>query len=379
MVAETKLYDALSISPTATQDEIKKAYRKAALKFHPDKNKDNPNAAEKFKEVSQAYEVLSDPEKRKVYDQYGLEFLLRGGQAPPPGAEGMDGMPGGGFGGMPGGFSFGGMPGGGGGGTRSFHFSTNGGSGFSFSDPNDIFSSFARAGAGGAGGGAGGGGVDDEDIFNLLGGGFGGRAGGSRRSASGFGGGGFGGRQPRPQTPEVTVVERQLPVTLEDLYKGAHKKMKIKRKTFNAQVQRASEDKILEMDIKPGLKAGSKIKFSGVGDQEEGGTQDLHFIVTEKPHASLTRDGDDLKTTIELDLKEALTGWKRTVTTIDGKQLNVSGAGPTQPGYEERFPGLGMPLSKKPGERGDFVVQVKVNFPTSLTAAQKAKIKEALS
>ena len=379
MVAETKLYDALSISPTATQDEIKKAYRKAALKFHPDKNKDNPNAAEKFKEVSQAYEVLSDPEKRKVYDQYGLEFLLRGGQAPPPGAEGMDGMPSGGFGGMPGGFSFGGMPGGGGGGTRSFHFSTNGGSGFSFSDPNDIFSSFARAGAGGAGGGAGGGGVDDEDIFNLLGGGFGGRAGGSRRSASGFGGGGFGGRQPRPQTPEVTVVERQLPVTLEDLYKGAHKKMKIKRKTFNAQGQRASEDKILEMDIKPGLKAGSKIKFSGVGDQEEGGTQDLHFIVTEKPHASLTRDGDDLKTTIELDLKEALTGWKRTVTTIDGKQLNVSGAGPTQPGYEERFPGLGMPLSKKPGERGDFVVQVKVNFPTSLTAAQKAKIKEALS
>jgi len=66
MVAETKLYDALSIKPDATQDEIKKAYRKAALKHHPDKNKDNPKAAEKFKEVSQAYEVLSDPEKRKT-------------------------------------------------------------------------------------------------------------------------------------------------------------------------------------------------------------------------------------------------------------------------------------------------------------------------
>jgi len=372
MVSETKLYDCLSISPTATQEEIKKAYRKAALKWHPDKNKDSPNAAEKFKEVSQAYEVLSDPEKRKVYDQYGLEFLLRGGQAPPPGAEGMDGMPGGGFGGMPQGFSFGGMPGGGGGGgTRSFHFSTNGGgSGFSFSDPNDIFSSFAR------GGGAGGGG-DDEDIFNLFGafGGAGGRpGGGTRRSTTGFQS-----RQPRPQTPEVSVVERQLPVSLEEMYKGAHKKMKIKRKTFNAQGQRTTEDKILEMDIKPGLKAGSKIKFSGVGDQEEGGTQDLHFIVTEKPHATLARDGDDVKTTIELDLKEALTGWKKTVTTIDGKQLNVSGSGPTQPGYEERFPGLGMPLSKKPGERGDFIVQVKVNFPKSLTATQKSKIREALS
>lgn len=362
MVAETKLYDALSVSPSATQDEIKKAYRKAALKWHPDKNKDNPDAAEKFKEVSQAYEVLSDPEKRKVYDQYGLEFLLRGGQAPPPGAEGMpDGMPGGGFGGMPGGFNFGGgMPGGG---TRTFHFSTNGGSGFSFSDPNDIFASFSRSGAGG--------GTDEDDIFNLF---AGARGPGSRRTTSNFSP-----RQARPQTPEVSVIERPLPVTLEELYKGAHKKLRIKRKTFNAQGQRTIEDKILEMDIKPGLKAGSKIKFVGVGDQEEGGTQDMHFIVTEKPHPTLTREGDNLKTTVDLDLSEALTGWKRTVTTIDGKQLNVSGAGPTAPGYEERYPGLGMPISKKPSERGDFVVQVKVNFPKSLTPAQKTKIKEALS
>jgi DnaJ family protein B protein 4 len=366
MVAETKLYDALSVSPSASQDDIKKAYRKAALKWHPDKNKDSPNAAEKFKEVSQAYEILSDPEKRKVYDQYGLEFLLRGGQAPPPGAEMPEGMPGGGFGGMPGGFSFGGMPNGG---TRTFHYSTGGGGGggFNFSDPNDIFAQFARS-SGGAGG-------DDDPLFNLFSGGFGssGRSAGSRRGT-----GNFSTKQPRPQTPEVTVIERPLPVTLEELSTGAHKKLKIKRKTFNAQGQRISEDKLLEMDIKPGLKAGSKIKFAGVGDQEEGGTQDMHFIVTEKPHPTLTREGDNLITTIELDLKEALTGWKRTVTTIDGKQLNVSGAGPTQPGHEERFPGLGMPISKKPGERGDFIVRVKVNFPRSLTAAQKTKIKEAL-
>jgi len=364
MVAETKLYDALSISPSATQDEIKKAYRKAALKYHPDKNKDKPEAVEKFKEVSQAYEVLSDPEKRKIYDQYGLEFLLRGGAPPPPGAE-EGGMPGGGFGGMPpGGFNFGNMPGGG---TRTFHFSTSGGpGGFSFSDPNDIFSQFSRSGGAGLG--------DDHDLFDLLGGfGAGGRP-GSRRTT-----GSFRQPQPRPQSPEVTVVERPLPVTLEDLYKGTHKKMKIKRKTYDqATGQRKVEDKILEMDLRPGLKAGSKIKFSGVGDQEEGGTQDLHFIVTEKPHPTLTREGDNLRTTIELSLKEALTGWKRTVTTIDGKQINVSGAGPTQPGYEERYPGLGMPISKKPGERGEFIVQVKVNFPRSLTAAQKSKIKEAL-
>lgn len=370
MVAETKLYDQLSIPPTATQDEIKKAYRKAALKWHPDKNKDNPNASEKFKEVSQAYEVLSDPEKRKVYDQYGLEFLLSGGRQAPPGAGEDAGMGGTGFGEMPpGGFQgFSGMPGGGGGGTRSFHFSTGGGGGgFNFGDPNDIFAQFAKQGGSGFG--------EEDDIYSMFSGMGGGRSSGPRRSS-----GMPGGMRQRPRSPEVSVVERPLPVTLEELFKGAHKKMKIKRKTFDqATGKRSTQDKILEMDLKPGLKAGSKIKFAGVGDQEEGGTQDLHFIVTEKPHPTLTRDGDDLKTVVELDLKEALTGWKRTVSTIDGKQLSVSGGGPTQPGYQERFPHLGMPISKKPTERGDFIVEVKVAFPRALTVAQKTKIKEALS
>ena len=360
MVAETKLYDALSISPTASDADIKKAYRKAALKWHPDKNKDNPNASEKFKEVSQAYEILSDPEKRKVYDQYGLEFLLRGGQAPPSGAEMPEGFQS--FSGnMPGGY--GGMPGG----TRSFHFSSNGGGGgFHFTDPNDIFANFARSGgAGGAG--------EEEDFFNMFSG-LGGMGGGARRST------GAGMRpQPRPRTPEVTVVEKPLPVTLEELYKGAHKKLKVKRKTYDESTgKRSVQDKIVEMDIKPGMKAGSKFKFKGMGDQEEGGSQDLHFIIEEKPHATLKRDGDDIRTTLELNLKEALTGWRKTVTTIDGRQLPVSGGGPTPPGHEERFPHLGMPLPKKPNERGDFIVEVKVIFPKFLTPAQKAKLKEDL-
>lgn len=133
------------------------AYRKAALKWHPDKNKDNPDAAERFKECSQAYEILSDPEKRKIYDQYGLEVLLRGGGAPPP--DGAGGNPFAGAGGMPGGFNGfdfgGGMPGGGGGGggSRTFHFSTGGGgpNGFSFNNPEDIFAEFMRQQGGGGG------------------------------------------------------------------------------------------------------------------------------------------------------------------------------------------------------------------------------------
>jgi DnaJ family protein B protein 4 len=189
-------------------------------------------------------------------------------------------------GGMPGFQTFG-MPGGG---TRTFHFNMGGRSGgFNFSNPDDIFMNFAKSG--------GVGGEGDDLLESILGGRFGG---------GGFGGGGGGpfrgggGQQSqfrssnetrRAPTPEVTTVERNLPLSLEELFKGAHKKMRIKRKTFDERTgKRSVEDKILEMDIKPGLKAGSKIKFKGVGDQEEGGTQDLHFIVTEVRYAISTDD-----------------------------------------------------------------------------------------
>ncbi|KAF2854336.1 DnaJ-domain-containing protein [Plenodomus tracheiphilus IPT5] len=367
MVKENTLYEYLGVSPTATQDEIKKAYRKAALKWHPDKNKDNPQASEKFKECSQAYEILSDPEKRKTYDQYGLEFLLRGGVPQPEGDAGPGGMP---FGGGGGGYPFaqsGGMPGG----TRSFHFSTGGGgNGFNFSNADDIFSEFLRS----SGGGMGMGGGADEDFGGFgMGGMPGGMPGGMGGKRSRFSGG------RRAPEPEVTVVEKPLAVSLEELYNGTTKKLKIKRKTYDQSTgKQSTQDRILEVPIKKGLKAGSKIKFSDVGDQVEGGTQDLHFIVSEKPHAMFFREGDDVKHIIELDLKEALTGWRRTVQTIDGKQLSVGSGGPTGPTWTERYPNLGMPKSKKPSERGDFIIGVKIKFPTSLTSAQREQLQKIL-
>lgn len=373
MVAETKLYDVLSIKPDAGQDDIKKAYRKAALKWHPDKNKDNPDAAEKFKECSQAYEILSDPEKRKIYDSYGLEFLLRGAAPPPESSSTSSSFPG--SGGM-GGFSFdGGMPGGSG--TRTFHFNTGGGgrnssNPFSFSDENDIFAEFLRSQTGGGGVG---GGIPAEDDFSGMFSSFGATA-GSRRNKAGRGSG-FSERH-RESTPEVTTIERPLPLTLEELYNGVTKKMKVKRKTFDENGKQQQTDRTLEVPIKAGLKKGSKIKYSGVGDQVEGGQQDLHFIVEEKPHPMYTREDNDLSHTINLTLKEALTGWKRTVPTIDGRQINIDKSGPTQPGSSDRYPGLGMPISKKPGQRGDFIVKYHVQFPTSLTSTQKEQLKEIL-
>jgi DnaJ family protein B protein 4 len=359
MVADTRLYDRLGVSSTATNDEIKKAYRKNALKNHPDKN---PAGAEKFKEASEAYEILSDADKRRNYDNYGYDFVM-GKAGPPPDSSGGGnpfggGMPGGmggmpeGMGGMPGGF--GGMPGG-----ASFRFSTGGGGrGGMPRAAEDIFSHFMQDG-----------GMDGEDDFFAS---LGGRG--------GFGGA-FGGRSSRKREPqlETTVVEKPLVVTLEDIFNGASKKLKVARKTYDPQtgVQRL-EDKILSVPIKRGLKAGSKIKYPDMGDQVEGGVQDLHFIVKEKPHVLFERDGDDIIHNVEISLKEALTGWRRTVQTIDGKQVSVENTGPTQPDWTEKFPDLGMPKSKSPNIRGNFIVGVKIKYPTSLTAQQKQQLKEIL-
>ncbi|KAI5962545.1 SIS1 [Candida pseudojiufengensis] len=353
MVKDKKLYNLLGVEPTANEAEIKKGYRKQALKYHPDKPTGD---TEKFKEISEAFDILSNADKREVYDQYGLE-AARGNA---PAAD--QGNPFGGAGGQ-GGFSgFGGAPGG-------TSFRSSGGGGFSNADAFNIFSQMGGFGMG-------------DDGFTFSSSGFGGQGGqgGSPFGSGGFGSrsagggmpGGFGGRsQPRPEPDTVSIP---LPVSLEDLYKGATKKMKITRKDANG----TREQKILEINIKPGWKAGTKINFSNEGDYQPecGARQTIQFVIEEKPNPIFKRDGNNIKMTVHLTFKESLTGFEKDVTTIDGRRIPLSRSNPVQPGFTTTYPGLGMPISKSPGQKGDLEIVFKVDYPSSLTQAQKQAIND---
>lgn len=374
-------YKILGISKSANDDEIKKAYKKAALKWHPDRNKDNETTAKKkFQDVGEAFEVLSDKNKRTIYDQYG-EDGLKGG-IPTADAEG------GAFPGM-GGFSAGGP----GGGTRTFRFSTSGGNpfggagGFHPSDPNDIFaqifggaSPFGMGGMGSMGGMGGMGGMADDIP-------------GSMPSFTSFGGGGSRGADMNADTgskPQPKDFETPLMLTLEELYKGTTKKLKIGRTTAGGR----TEEKVVTIDIKPGWKKGTKIRFAGAGNETSPGVaQDLVFIVDERPHSRFTRNGDDLRLIQPLKLVDALDPPKpgspnsrRKITTLDGRTIEVpipsAGLGKTtiSPGRTTRLAGEGMPISKVKGARkGDLVVEWNVEFPDRLNDSQRSAIRAALS
>ncbi|CAH2350104.1 protein Sis1p [[Candida] railenensis] len=340
MVKETKLYDLLGVSPSASEAELKKAYRKTALKYHPDKPTGD---TEKFKEISEAFDILSDADKRQVYDDYGIEAAR--GNAP--------------AGGNP--FAGAGGAGGAGGGPGGFHFSSGGGGAGGFSQA-DAFNIFSQMGGFGMGGG------DD----------FGGFGGSSR---GGFGGGmpgGFGGGMPggmgggRQSRPEPDTVEMALPVSLEDLFKGATKKMKINRKGISGN----KEQQIIEITIKPGWKAGTKVNFAGTGDYQAEcqARQTIKFIIEEKPDPRFKRDGNNLIMNVPLTFKESLCGFEKEVTTIDGKRINLHRSNPVQPNTSTTYPGLGMPISKSPGSRGDLEIIFKVDYPLSLTPDQKKAI-----
>lgn len=336
-------YKILGVPKSADEDALKKAYKTLALKWHPDRNTANKAEAEKrFKEISEAYEVLSDPNKRAVYDQYGEEGLKSGMGAGCPGGAGFD-------------------PFGGAGGGQRFHFQQFGGnSRFRPTNPEDIFRQFFGGGGMGQDFGFS---MHEDDSFDDY-----------EMPTAGF-------HSSRPQSrsrrAKPEPLRRPLACTLEELYSGCTKKLKVTRKCVSAGRQ---PEKVLTITVKPGWKSGTLIRFAGEGDEVSPGVaQDIEFVVEERPHSVFTRlDDNTLKCNIDLSLEEALCGFSKTVTMLDGKEMAVSNKHITQPGQELTFPGHGMPNSKDPSSRGPLVVVARVRFPVSLSDAQKERLRAAL-
>ncbi|EPS40844.1 hypothetical protein H072_5291 [Dactylellina haptotyla CBS 200.50] len=361
-------YSILGVPKSASEDDIKKAYKKLALKWHPDRNRDNKEGAEKkFKEIGEAYEVLSDTQKRAIFDQVGEEGLKNGGMPPPnagAGAGGPGGMPNmGGFGG--------GVP------FESFSFSTGGpgggssrfSGGYNPANAEDIFSKFF--GGGNPFGAARGfdsdmhmGGMDD-DMFGGMHGMPGGMPG---AMPGGFGGIPRSHTMPTQSSPPSPYTHN-LTCTLEDLYKGATKKLKFTQPN-------GAEPLILTNVIKPGYKAGTKIKHANALLTADGSKQTVEVVIQEAKHPRFTRDGDNLKVDLDVTLDEALGGLNRTLDHLDGRKVPIKLNKGIQPGQVVIKKGEGMPNSKT-GLKGDLFVTLKVKIPP-LTDAQVKKIQDIL-
>uniref|UniRef100_A0A0D9UYV0 J domain-containing protein n=1 Tax=Leersia perrieri TaxID=77586 RepID=A0A0D9UYV0_9ORYZ len=337
-------YKVLGVDRGASDDDLKKAYRKLAMKWHPDKNPTSKKEAEaKFKQISEAYEVLSDPQKRTIYDQLGEEGLK--GQ-PPPGAGGPEAS------------SF--YPGGAH--STSFQFNPR--------SAEDIFAEFFGV----------------HGPFSSMGGmpmpsvSSGMRGDPRFGIPSRFGGeGSTSMRQTSHQPTKPPPIENQLPVSLADLYKGVKKKMKISREIVDSSGRVSQQEEILPIEVKPGWKKGTRVIFEKKGNQAPNMTPaDIVFIIEEKPHDIFTREGDDLVITEKISLVEALTGYTAHIITLDARSLSVPINSVIHPSYVEVVPGEGMPSSKEPNKKGNLKIKFNIRFPSRLTSEQKAGIKRLL-
>jgi curved DNA-binding protein len=319
-------YAVLGVPRTASQADIKKAYRKKAREHHPDAKPGDTAADRAFKDVNEANAVLSDPEKRKQYDALGAnwEAFSRAGAG-----AGAGGNPFAGFAG----FGTGGQAG-----NVRYEFRSSGDPG-EFSDffrmffggeggLGDIAS--ARSGAGRTGGGAGA--IDLEDFLAGMGAGV--QTGRGRSSAS----------QARPTPPRS---EAHADITLEEAFHGTTRLVDV-------------DGKRLEIAIPPGADTGTRIRLSGKGP----GGGDLYVVVRQQPDKTFTRKGADLERELPVTLQEALLGAEVPVRSPKGTVLLRIPPG-TQPGRQFRLRGRGMPKFRGEGH-GDLYVRAKVVLPTDL-------------
>jgi DnaJ-class molecular chaperone len=299
------LYQRLGVQRGASEAEIKKAYRSLAKQLHPDRNKDNPNAAKRFGEVTQAYDVLSDKDKRAQYDRGEID------------EEGNPKMPfGSGFGGY--------SPGAGG----------------------------PRPGAGGGFEGfqGGYGGADAADLSDLFEGLFG-------AASAGRGGGGFSGFRQRSRMPQKGAdVAYRLKIPFIDAV------------TLKPQRITLADGKTIDVKLPKGLENGARIRLAGKGEEGPGGRGDAIVTIDIAPHAFFTRDGNNIRLTLPVTLKEAVLGAKVKVPTPEGPVMLSIPKGTTS-GKVLRLKGRGF--TGRDGKRGDQLVAAEIDVPASDPELQK--------
>ena len=307
-------YQTLGVSKSADQDEIKKAYRKLARQYHPDVNPDDPKAEEKFKEINEAYQVLSDEDKRKKYNQFGSQWkqYQRTGGRP----EDFDWS----------------------------QWAARGGAGgpqYRTVSQEDLEQMF--------GGGLGG----FSDFFETLFGGMGGVR-GSRRPA----------RNPSAQTTaQGRDIEHPVQISLEEAFQGTTRLL-----SFEG-------GRRIEASIPAGVKSGSKVRLSGQGAEGPRGAGDLYLKVEVQPHATFEREGDDLRIDQPVDFFTALLGGEVKVATVN-KEVKLTVPPESDSGKTFRLKGLGMPVLGQTKKRGDLYVTLQIQVPKGLNAEQKKKFEE---
>lgn len=313
-------YKILNVSKNASQDEIKKAYRNLAREYHPDVNPDDPNAEEKFKDINEAYQVLSDQDKRDKYDRFGSQWK---------------------------------------------QYQQNGGRAEDF----DWSQWAGQAQHGGAQYRT----VSQEEFEQMFGGGLGGFSDFFETLFGGVSGARTARRPAGQRSPGVQMrgrdIEHPVEITLEEAFHGTTRLL-----TFE-------DGHRIEASIPPGVKTGSKIRLSGQGS---GGTQragDLYLKIKVRSHSAFNRKGDDLKINQPVDFFTALLGGETTVSTVD-KSVKLTIPPETDSGKTFRLKGLGMPKLNNPDQRGDFYATIEVQVPKNLTPEQKQQfsaLKESMS
>ena len=327
MAVKRDYYDVLGIDRNADEKTIKKAYRKLAKKYHPDTNAGNPDAADKFKEVNEAYDILSDPKKKKMYDQFGHAAFEAGAD---PGA-------GAGAGG------FGGFQSSGNGGYQEFHFNGE--------NMDDIFG----------------------DIFGNM---FHGSHGGGFHSGfggSGFhSGSGFGGFHQQDFPQKGSDVKASINVTFDEAAFGADKRISLSSPDGSS-----GAPQTLQIHIPAGIDTGKSIRLKGKGMPGTGGGEpgDLLLKVTVGTRPGYERKGSDVYTTISIPYTTAVFGGEATVPTLYGNVICKIREG-MQSGSKIRLRGKGIVSMKNPSIRGDQYVTIQIQVPQNLNYTAKEKLHE---